>query len=95
MMQEILQIATCQKIPRVENRSFQESKQKQRQLKKKKKEETESSDDDDVLCLVCLEPFSNSRSREKWDMCRSCQCWAHKDCTPGDDYYICHNCNSD
>lgn len=32
----------------------------------------ESSDDDEWCCKVCLEPYSNSKPREKWINCAEC-----------------------
>lgn len=58
---------------------------------------TASDDEDDCYCLVCVEPYSNSRSREKWIKCNGCNGWAHLDCTDvtGNGLYICQNCDSD
>ena len=44
-------------------------------------------------CLVCDEPFGNSRPREKWVSCTDCGKWAYEDCTSGDRCYVRHNCN--
>lgn len=55
----------------------------------------ESSDNEEWPCLVCGEPFCNSRPREKWIQCALCQQWAHEECTLGKSYYICQNCDSD
>ena len=43
-------------------------------------------------CLVCCEPYANSRPREKWVQCSSCKQWAHEECTPGELFYTCQNC---
>ena len=51
------------------------------------------SDDEELPCIVCDEAFS--RSKEQWVACQECGKWAHADCTPGGNYYICHNCESD
>ena len=53
----------------------------------------ESSEDEEWFCLVCMEPYSNSRPGEKWVQCPSCKLWAHDDCIPGGSYYICKNCD--
>ena len=55
----------------------------------------DSSDNEEWPCLVCGEPFCNSRPREKWIQCVLCQQWAHEECTQGKYYYICQNCDSD
>ena len=46
-------------------------------------------------CLVCGEPYRNSRPGEKWVQCFDCKHWSHEECTPGDAYYVCQNCESD
>ena len=53
-----------------------------------------SSDDESWPCLVCGEPFLNSRSGEKWVQCVVCRLWSHEDCTNGDRQYVCQNCES-
>lgn len=71
-------------------------KGKSKQIKKKSSVESSSDTDEEAFCIVCVEPFSNSKSREKWIACVQCKNWAHVDCTPGiSSVYICHNCNSD
>lgn len=50
---------------------------------------------DDTECIVCCEPYANSKSRETWVQCLGCKKWAHNACTAGDPYYVCHNCDSD
>ena len=62
---------------------------------KKSVQETSSSEDEEWPCLVCCEPFQNSKGGEVWIQCIGCQKWAHEVCTPGDKYYECHNCLSD
>ena len=53
------------------------------------------SDDEQWPCLVCCEPFNESKGGEVWIQCITCMKWAHEDCTPGYGYYECHNCESD
>ncbi|KAJ8933909.1 hypothetical protein NQ314_013710 [Rhamnusium bicolor] len=36
------------------------------------------SSDEECVCLVCVEPFSNSASGEKWIQCTRCKLWSHK-----------------
>lgn len=68
-----------------------------RNVSKKSKEipSPVSSDDEEWPCLVCGEPYGNSRPSEKWVQCNSCKNWSHEDCTPGLDWYVCHNCESE
>ena len=54
-----------------------------------------SSEDEEWPCLICAEPFSNSRAKEVWVRCIICQKWAHEDCTKGEFIFICPNCESD
>ena len=53
-----------------------------------------ATEEDACQCLVCDEPFGNSRPGEKWVSCTDCGKWAHEDCTSGDICYVCHNCDS-
>lgn len=53
-----------------------------------------SSEDEDFYCLVCVGPYSDSRSGEKWVQCQGiCRLWSHLQCTDGGRYYICQNCD--
>ena len=47
-------------------------------------------------CLVCEEPFGNSRPGEMWVSFADCGKRAHEDCTSGDRCYVgqCHNYES-
>ncbi len=60
-------------------------------------DEADTSEDENSLCIICLEPFSNSRPREKWIQCSSCKRWSHEDCAdvPLNGLYTCYNCTSD
>ena len=42
-----------------------------------------ATEEDACQCLVCDEPFGNSRPGEKWVSCTDCGKWAHEDCTSG------------
>ena len=53
-----------------------------------------ATEEDACQCLVCDEPFGNTRPGEKWVSCTDCGKWAHEDCTSGDLCYVCHNCDS-
>ncbi|KAK7115761.1 hypothetical protein V1264_001577 [Littorina saxatilis] len=55
----------------------------------------DSSEDDDCFCLVCCEPYSNSRPNEQWAMCVSCNDWSHEECTEKKNIYVFQNCASD
>jgi len=61
---------------------------------KKRKISTDHLEEKECFYLVCLEPFSNSRPREKWIQCMECKEWSHKECTGGNLRYVCHNCDS-
>lgn len=77
----------------------QEFLHKVRSKKPVEKYDISSSDDEDWYCLICVEPYSNSRPREKWIQCSTCRGWSHEECLGTDGgiilYYICHNCESD
>ena len=51
-------------------------------MKTKSKNVNESSDEDEWFCLICVEPYSNSRAGEKWIKFMSCNDWAHEECAP-------------
>ena len=70
------------------------AKQRSKRPKPKVQEDSETSDDEN-FCIVCMESFANSRPKEMWVKCVSCQFWAHTACTPGAAVYICHHCDSD
>ncbi|KAG5897876.1 hypothetical protein JTB14_000756 [Gonioctena quinquepunctata] len=53
-----------------------------------------SSEEEECYCIICLSPYSESRSGEKWIQCITCKQWAHEECTEGGLSYVCHNCNS-
>ena len=53
------------------------------------------SDEETWPCLVCGEPYSNSKPGEKWIQCTICKLWAHEACTLGEFLYICQNCTSE
>lgn len=53
------------------------------------------TDEEKCFCLVCLEAFSNSIPNEQWVKCISCGGWSHEECTPGNELYVCQNCDSD
>lgn len=55
----------------------------------------ENEKEDEDFCLVCLSPYSASKSREVWVQCQDCKFWAHEQCTPGLPNYICQNCDSE
>ena len=52
------------------------------------------SEDEEAFCLICAEPFSNSKSGEKWIQCITCSMWAHEECTDGSRTFVCQNCDS-
>lgn len=64
----------------------------QKKTKARRKEEI-SSDEEDCMCLVCGELYS--ASIESWIRCTACKQWAHTNCTDGNPFYVCHNCDSD
>ena len=46
-------------------------------------------------CLVCMDSYSNSKSKEIWVQCFSCRNWALKKCILFSQSYMCHNCDAD
>ena len=62
---------------------------------KRARYESHSDSDEEWPCLVCCEPFADSKPGEPWVQCNMCKRWEHEECTPGHPLYICHNCDSD
>ncbi|GBP22161.1 hypothetical protein EVAR_10671_1 [Eumeta japonica] len=73
----------------------QEKKVTKGNKKKKFVDDEEDEKEEEDYCLVCLSPYSTSKSREVWIQCQDCKLWAHEACTPGLPNYICQNCNRD
>ena len=59
------------KGPRSQRNEKKEGKPKPKN-KKKNKKDYEESEDEDTFCIICTEPYSNSRAREKWVQCTAC-----------------------
>lgn len=57
---------------------------------KEKVKEKVKNTDKITFCLICHESFDDN-----WVQCLECNNWAHTDCTDGNDYYVCHNCEDD
>ena len=67
-----------------------------KKAKRSRRRQNSDEEEDDTFCLVCMEPFSNSKAREKWVQCATCEMWAHDACAGQGPYvYICHNCESE
>ena len=51
----------------------------------------------DESCLICNEPYSNSRAGEHWIQCVECKNWGHEECVlvGKSNTFICHNCKAD
>ena len=87
------------KKKKVSKRVLSEKKGKKKVTKgnKKKKfvDDEEDEKEEEDYCLVCLSPYSASKSREVWIQCQECKLWAHEACTSGLPNYICQNCDSE
>lgn len=70
---------------------------KQKTIKRKLRYDQDSSDDDESFCLVCMEPYTNSKAGEQWIQCVMCKGWSHEECIYMQPHgsYICQNCDSD
>ena len=77
--------------------SLKQKKKGKRSAKKSNQMDSSSEDDEEAFCLVCTEPYSNSRSKEVWIQCTKCEMWAHELCTDRvkNTFYVCDNCDSD
>ena len=63
--------------------------------KQTSKYKNRSTDRQEYFCLVCAEPFSNSKLGEQWIQCHGCKGWSHLDCVSAGRSYICHICDAD
>lgn len=61
---------------------------KKSQAKKIRVKLDSESEEDECFCLVCLEPYSKSRSKEVWIQCQDCKGWVMKP-VPRTSWYIC------
>ena len=94
-----LQLKAIQQLSKNVPKKTTPKKKKARTPKKSKllqeKDDAETSEDEECPCLVCGEPFCNSKPREKWIQCVICGLWAHEECTLKNLRFICQNCESD
>ena len=85
------------KAPPKKQRSKGQKKSKTKKKTCKPLVESSESEVDDY-CIICIEPYSNSRPGEKWVKCALCEHWAHEQCTEigsRNFAFICPNCDSD
>ena len=79
-----------------EERNVSDTKKqgKKKETRKSLCSEMKTNGETDCFCLLCCEPWSNSRSKEKWIRCGLCQQWAHEDCADarGKKTYTCPLC---
>ena len=79
----------------IQTKEKNKAKKKKCVPKKKMKVESESEEENDALCLICLEPFSESKPGQDWVQCVSCKKWAHIECSEDCNMYTCIHCTSD
>ena len=72
----------------------QKAKKKCRKTLFQRRDNSDDSEEEEAFCLICAEPFSNSRPNEQRIQCLECKLWAHKDCTDGSLQFLCQNCDS-
>ena len=46
-------------------------------------------------CLVCMDSYSNSKSKDIWVQFFSCKNWPHDKCISFSQSYVCHNCDAE
>lgn len=81
--------------PKDKPKAVRQSSKTKPSQKNKDQSDTSESDEEECYCLVCLEPYGNSRSKEKWVQCIECRHWSHEECTQQESLYVCHNCLSE
>ncbi|CAH2013177.1 unnamed protein product, partial [Acanthoscelides obtectus] len=69
-------------------RSKPDIKTKKNKVVKKQRGNEDSEEEEESFCLCCLEPYSNTRAKEKWVQCLECKNWAHEACTGGELSYV-------
>lgn len=79
------------------NERIADKKRKKVSVKRKVLQDSDGeSEEDDYFCLICCEPFDQSRAGEEWVQCLVCKKWSHVNCTKGNVLsYTCTNCESD
>ena len=98
LLEEMKQAVDGKKRRVVSKKKAENGKKRDKTQKKDKVRSakcTSSGAKEEWPCLVCGEPYRNSRPGEKWVQCFDCKHWSHEECTPGDAYYVCQNCESD
>ena len=96
-MESIRKMQESKNLTHARNRSQRKREKKNTaQRKKASSSKMKTDENNDCFCLLCSEPWSNSRPKEKWIRCGLCQLWAHEDCadTHGQTAYMCHLCVS-
>ena len=81
--------AEAAKVRRTTGRMMARTLVPKKELKPAKRQK--DTERETCQCLVCDEPFDNSRPGEKWMSCTDCGKWVHEDCTSRDRCYVCHN----
>ena len=84
---------TVQKKTQQKKKASQGKSQKKR--KRHEPEKDSDQEEEDWPCLICCEPYRNSRPRDVWVQCQVCLHWAHEECTQGTAQFVCPNCDSD
>lgn len=91
---EIEEMKNMQQLKNVKKKVLADKKKIKKQTNSKAKDNAEMEEENEEdFCLVCLNPYSESRSREVWVQCLRCKFWSHEACTPGFPTYLCHNKN--
>lgn len=78
-----------------EKRKKQQTRKKGCKLLIESHQSDSEAEEQETFCLICVEPFSNSKPGEHWVQCNSCNMWAHEECTDGSLLFVCQNCESD
>lgn len=87
-----MQQAKKERIPKLKKKSLATGVKRHTA---KKRRVSSSSEEEEWPCIICGEPFKDSRSREVWVQCQLCKKWAHEDCTAGQAFFTCPNCESE
>lgn len=82
------------KIKPMELKKNQRKKERPKKLQKSPIT-SQAKDNEEHFCIICNEPYSNSKPGEIWVQCNMCKGWSHEECAlvEHNGSYSCEKCN--
>lgn len=62
------------------------------QISKRQRATKRLKEDTEWFCIVCMDPYGESKSGEEWMQCIKCKYWAHSNCAGKITPYKCYKC---